>query len=142
VNGHDVDARRNYSFPSTRHTSIDNTTVGKLEHDIAGLKPWLSLMHDAYKAQTGLGEGMVFIECEHRHEERSWGWRSLAEMVNVVITFIATARTCTLSFYSRGCRMAYSAAGRLPAWTQAAKIQGNQRTGMMQQKSRAISERA
>jgi len=73
VNGHDVDARRNYSFPSTRHTSIDNTTVGKLEHDIAGLKPWLSLLHDAYKAQTGLGEGVVFIECEHRHEERSWG---------------------------------------------------------------------
>jgi hypothetical protein len=36
VNGHDVDARRNYSFPSTRHTSIDNTTVGKLEHNIAG----------------------------------------------------------------------------------------------------------
>jgi hypothetical protein len=38
VNGHDLDARRNYSLPSTRHTGIDNPTVGKLEHDIAGLE--------------------------------------------------------------------------------------------------------
>jgi hypothetical protein len=39
VNGHDVDPRRNYSLPSTRHTGVDNTTIGKLEHDIARLKP-------------------------------------------------------------------------------------------------------
>jgi hypothetical protein len=39
VNGHDVDPPRNYSLPSTRHTGIDNTTIGKLEHDIAPLKP-------------------------------------------------------------------------------------------------------
>jgi hypothetical protein len=38
VNGHDLDAGRNYSLPSTRHTGIDNPTVGKLEHDIAGLE--------------------------------------------------------------------------------------------------------
>jgi hypothetical protein len=38
VNGHDVDTRRNYSLPSTCHTGIDHTTVGKLEHDIAGLE--------------------------------------------------------------------------------------------------------
>ena len=38
VNGHDLDAVRNYSLPSTRHTGVDNTPVGKLEHNIAGLE--------------------------------------------------------------------------------------------------------
>jgi hypothetical protein len=28
VNRHDLDARRNYSLPSTRHTGVDNTPVG------------------------------------------------------------------------------------------------------------------
>jgi hypothetical protein len=38
VNGHYIDARRNYALPSTPHTVVDNPTVGKLEHDIAGLE--------------------------------------------------------------------------------------------------------
>src|SRR5689334_17313946 len=33
VDGHDLDAKRNYSLPSARHTVVDDTTEGKLEHD-------------------------------------------------------------------------------------------------------------
>jgi hypothetical protein len=34
LNGQKVDRRRNYSVASARHTSVDDATEGKLEHDI------------------------------------------------------------------------------------------------------------
>ena len=60
VNGHDVDARRNYSLPSTCHTGIDNTTVGKLEHDIAGWKPNSAFCTTCTKRRPALVSGWSF----------------------------------------------------------------------------------
>jgi hypothetical protein len=49
-----VDVGRNYSIASTRHTGVDNATVGKLEQDIAKSQAQLILFHDLYTPQTSL----------------------------------------------------------------------------------------
>jgi hypothetical protein len=80
MNGHDLDARRNYALPSTCHTGVDNTTIGKLEHNIAGLRPNSTFSTTCTKRRPALGQRMLFIECEHRHlEQLLWPLESLEE---------------------------------------------------------------
>jgi hypothetical protein len=72
VNGHDLEARRNYALPSTRHTVFDSPTVGKLEHEIAGLETLIRPFHDVYEAQTGPGQRMLFMKDRRFACGRRW----------------------------------------------------------------------